>query len=157
MRTFIIIALFSVFSVSAYGQRQRPLNSGRIQQPTTQPNEQQLEERKKKMEKRREEYIANFMKTLEADDFQKQIIQQTLDSYFEKKLALYKVNYKHSVERDDAIKQLDETHFKELKELISESDMKRIKTLIAGEFDDAEVKKKEKKKKKKKRRNKDKN
>lgn len=157
MRTYIIIALLSVFSISAYGQRQRPLNSGRIQQPTTQPNEKQLEERKKKMEERRQEYIANFMKTLEADDFQKQIIQQTLDSYFEKRLALYKVQYKHSVERDDAIKQLDQTHFAELKELISENDMKRIEELIAGEFDDSEVKKKEKKKKRKKRKDKDKN
>ena len=46
-------------------------------------------------------------------------------------------------------------HFKDLEELISESDMAKIKEMIKGNFDEKEIVKEKRKKKKKKRRKKD--
>ncbi|MEM9679252.1 MAG: hypothetical protein AAF901_02925 [Bacteroidota bacterium] len=146
MRTLVFTLLFTVVSLTAFAQR-RPMR-GNIPQNNQQPTQEDIEERKRKMEERREEYIANFIATLEADDFQKVIIKQTLDSYFEKKINLYKIPYQSSVEREDAVKELDENHFKELEELISENDMKKIREMLAGGFDEKEAKKKKKKKKK---------
>ena len=148
MRTLVLTVLFAAFTITAFSQRQRRPLRNNIPQTNQQPTEEQIEERRRKLEERREEYLANFMTTLEADDFQKQIIKQTLDTYFEKKIAIYKLPFERSIEREDAVKELDETHFKELGELISESDMKKIREMIAGDFDEGEVKKKKKKKKK---------
>lgn len=127
---------------------QRPLNSGRLVNPTPEPTEEQLAERKKKIEERREEYIANFLTTLEADEFQKQIIKLSLDSYFEEKLKIFTAQYDHPSARTEAFKALDDTHFKELETLISENDMVKLTDFVKGEFDDKEIKKARKKKKK---------
>lgn len=143
----IICALLFFGSIS--GQGQRPLNSGRLATPPPEPTEEQLEERRRKIEERRVEYIDNFLTTLEADDFQKQIIRITLDSYFDEKLKVYTAPYSHPNERTDAFKALDETHFLELETLISENDMTKLKDFIGGNFDDKEIKKKKKKKRKK--------
>jgi hypothetical protein len=111
--------------------------------------EQEIEKRKKAMEERREEYMDNFISTLEADDFQKVIIEQYLESYFEKKIEIYQGNYEVDKARTDAVKVLDETHFSDIEELISEGDMKKIRAFCKGDFDEKKAEKERKKKKKK--------
>ncbi|MFC0604365.1 hypothetical protein [Winogradskyella pulchriflava] len=146
----IIIALFIGFS--AFGQIGRNMND-RIPQTNRQPTEKDIEKRNRLMKERRDEFVANFLSTLEADDFQKEIIRQNLDTYYDAKMAIFKTNFEHHFDREQAIKELDDTHFVELKELISEGDMTKIKEMIKGNFDESEVKKE--KKKKKRRKNKD--
>jgi|AVFP01.1.fsa_nt_gi uncharacterized membrane-anchored protein YhcB (DUF1043 family) len=116
--------------------------------PPAKPTEQEIEKRKRMMEERQEEYVDNFLSTLEADDFQKAVVKQYLDSYVEEKIRIYKTNFSIDKARKDAIKQLNESHFSDLKELISEDDMQKIKEFSQGEFDDSEVRKKKKKKRK---------
>ncbi len=144
MKTKALLFIFFALSLSVYSQRRDNPNQ-------TQTEQHQIEERKKKAEERKKEFISNFLSTLEGDDFQKQIVKQTVESYFDKKIQIYKTPFKRSVEREDAIKALDKEHFKELKTLISDSDMKKVDALITGEFDEKEVKKKKRKKGKKKR------
>ncbi|MDH7912630.1 hypothetical protein [Winogradskyella sp. SYSU M77433] len=147
-----ILFLFLLTSLSALGQRSR--NIGRVP-ANTEPTEQEIEKREREMEERREEYVLNFLSTLEADDFQKQILKQKIYSFFEAKIAIFKTQFEHSLDRKEAIKKLEETHFKELEELISENDMKKIKEMIKGDFDEKDVIKDKKKKKRKKRKDKD--
>jgi len=144
MKKILIIStiLFIACCNLSHGQRRSRI-------PPSKPTEQEIEKRKKAMEERREEYMDNFIYTLEADEFQKVIIEQYLESYFEKKITLYQRNYAVSKERTDAIKALDETHFSDIEELISESDMKKIRAFCKGDFDEKKAEKERKKKKKK--------
>ena len=146
----IVIVVFALFmGLNTYSQMRR--NRNMVPQTNSEPSEREIEKRKREVEERKDEFITNFLTTLEADEFQKQIIRQYLDSYIMEKEALFKVKYERSFDRIEAVKKLDETHFKDLEELISESDMAKIKEMIKGNFDEKEVKKKKKKKKRKKR------
>ncbi|WP_400078501.1 hypothetical protein [Winogradskyella sp. R77965] len=156
MKKTVLVIFALLIGLNVFGQMRRNRNS--IPQTTREPSEKDIEKRKRLVEERKNEYIANFLTTLEADDFQKEIIKQSLNSYFIAKVALYKTRFEHSLDRDKAIKALDDTHFADLKELISEGDMNKIKELIKGEFDEQEVvkeKKKKRKKRKKKKKTKD--
>lgn len=150
MKKLLILFFVLFLGLNLSAQMRRNRGASRIPQTNQQPSEQDIEKRERMIEERKAEYIANFLTTLEADDFQKEIIKQYLNSYFEKKIAVIKAPYERSLFRDEAIKNLDDTHFLELEELISKSDMEKIKELIKGEFDEKEVKKKKKKKRKKK-------
>ena len=147
---FLFVLTLSLSGYSQYGQNQRQRPGQVAPQANREPSEREIAEGKRKAEERKQEYISNFLSTLEADEFQKEITRQYLDSYWNKKIELLKVKYDHSLDREAAIKQLDDTHFKELEGLISEADMTKIKGLISGDFDEKEVKKKKRKKKKKK-------
>ncbi|WP_138434113.1 hypothetical protein [Winogradskyella algicola] len=148
MREIILLtlALLLGFSIQAQTRRDRMGNPIVNREPT----EEEIAKYEQKLEERKDEFIANFITTLEADDFQKEIIKQYLNSYFEAKKEVLKVKYERIFDRDQAIKKLDESHFKDLEELISENDMTKIKNMIKGDFDEDEVKKKKKKRKKKK-------
>lgn len=143
--TLLALALLLGFSLHAQTRRDRMGNPIVNREPT----EEEIAKYEQKLEERKDEYIANFLTTLEADDFQKEIIKQYLNSYFEAKKEVLKVKYERIFDREQAIKKLDESHFKDLEELISENDMTKIKDMIKGDFDESEVKKKKKKKKKK--------
>ncbi|APY07215.1 hypothetical protein BWZ20_02355 [Winogradskyella sp. J14-2] len=139
-------ALLLGFSSSAQGRRDRMGNPIINREPT----EEEIAKYEQKLEERKDQYIENFLATLEADAFQKEIIKQYLNSYFEAKTEVLKIKYERIFDREQAIKKLDESHFKDLEELISEDDMTKIKDMIKGDFDEKEVKKKKKKKRKKK-------
>jgi len=141
-KTFLIVfALFIGLNVFSQSRRDR-MGNPRI---SRQPTEKDIEKRKRMIEERKEEFIANFLTTLEADDFQKEITKQTLNSFYDAKMQLLSTNFARTFEREQVIKNLEKTHFKELKELISENDMKKIQKLIRGEFDEKEVIKERKK------------
>ncbi|MDY2586713.1 hypothetical protein [Winogradskyella aquimaris] len=141
----IIFALVLGFSTNAQARRDRMGNPVINREPT----EEEIAKYEQKLEERKDEYISNFLTTLEADDFQKEIIKQYLNSYFDAKKELLKVKYERIFDREQAIKKLDDTHFKELTELISDEDMSKIKEMIKGNFDEKEVLKEKKKKRKK--------
>jgi hypothetical protein len=141
----IIFTLFIGFSTYAQARRDRMGNPVINREPT----EEEIAKYEQKLEERKDEYISNFLTTLEADDFQKEIIKQYLNSYFDSKKELLKVKYERIFDREQAIKKLDDTHFKDLEELISEKDMSKIKEMIKGNFDEKEVLKEKKKKRKK--------
>ena len=151
----IVLILFALFiGLNVHGQRQRRGNMSGIPQTSREPSKQEIAKQKRMMEERKNEYVDNFLTTLEADDFQKQIIKQHLNSFFDAKQALFKVQFERSFDREEAAKKLVDSHFVELEELISESDMTKIKDMIQGKFDEKEVVKEKKKKKKKKKKDK---
>ncbi len=113
---------------------------------------QTVEEHKKQkyeeeVEEKKQEYINDLVATLDVDDFQKEIIKQTMDSYFEKIKGIHAQNIP-LFEKKGQIEQLDITHFKDLKTIISEEAMNKIMDALKGKWD----KKKEKRKKKRKKR-----
>lgn len=154
MKKIVLVLFALIFGLNINAQRRDNMN--RIPQPSREPTEEEIAKRQRDMEERKEEYIDNFITTLEADDFQKHIIKQTITSFFDAKIAIFKTQFEHSLDRKKAIETLEKTHFNDLKELISESDMTKINELVKGEFNEKEVVKEKKKKKKKKKRKKDK-
>ena len=149
MKKLFLVTITLFLSINVHSQMRRD----RMGNPQVQrePTEQEIAKREREIEERKQEYITNFLSTLEADEFQQVIIRQHLNSFYDAKLALFKTPFERKFERQKAIEQLEKTHFEELKSLISESDMKKIQEMVKGEFDEKEVVKEKKKKKKKKR------
>ena len=155
MKKTVLFVCFLMVSVTLFGQynRNRTLDPQKRTQlaKQNQPlNESQKARIAKKLEERKNKLIASFLTTLEADEFQKEIIKQTLNDYFPKKTEFYKIPFASSVEREDAEKAFDRAHFAELKEIISETDMNKINDFIAGKFSENDAKKDIKKNKNKK-------
>ena len=99
------------------------------------------------MEQKKKEYISDFVGTLKVDDFQKEIIKQQMESYFEefKKINLLGLKkFKHKT----YIENLDDTHFTDLKAMITEEQMSKIMDALKGKWNRNEEKKKKKKKRK---------
>ncbi|REE25608.1 hypothetical protein DFQ09_102199 [Winogradskyella pacifica] len=147
MRKTILLIFTILLGLNINAQRQGN-NRSNIPQTNREPSEQEIAKYEREAEERKEEYIANFLTTLEADDFQKQIIKLSINSFFEEKIAIFKTRFEHSLDRKAAIQNLEDTHFSELEELISEDDMAKIKEMISGKFDEKEVTKKKRKRKK---------
>merc|ERR1711916_33454 len=145
MKNILLAFSLILLSFNSYSQVRRNMNN--IPQTSREPTEKEIAKREREVEERTEEYILNFLSTLEADDFQKEIIKQKIYSFFDAKIAIFKTQYDHNLDRKEAIKKLEENHFKELEELISENDMKKVREMIKGDFDEKEVIKDKKKKK----------
>ena len=150
--TLLLVFLVTASATAQFGG-QRNNRFGRQQQPQSPPTENQIEAAEKKAEERRQEFVTNFLSTLEADDFQKEIAKQTIDDYFEKVKSFSKLPFENSVQRKDAFEALKKEHFQELRSLISENDNKKLDGFLSGDFDEGEVKKKKRKKRKKDKKN----
>ncbi|WP_179335095.1 hypothetical protein [Winogradskyella costae] len=137
MKKIVLITFTILLSLNTFAQTNR------------EPTKQEIAKYEREAEERKEEYIANFLTTLEADDFQKQIVKININSFFDEKIAILKTNFERSIDRNAAIKKLEDNHFLELEELISEDDMTKIRELIKGDFKEREVIKKKRRKKKK--------
>ena len=148
MKKIVLILFALLLGLNIHAQRRRGGNMNRIPQTQSEPTEEQIAKREREMEERKAEYIDNFLTTLEADEFQKHIIKQTILDFFEAQIAVLKTPFNHSLDRQQALKKLEETHFADLKELISEGDMTKLKDMLKGGFKEKEVVKKKKKKKK---------
>ena len=151
MKQIVLITFALLLGLNTYAQRRDRMGNPVIQK---EPTKEEIEKYKRQMEERKEEFITNFLTTLEADDFQKEIIKQYLNSYYDEKKKLMEVQYERSFDRQEAIKKLNESHFKELEELISENDMAKINDMLDGNFDEKEVLKEKRKKRKKKKKDK---
>ena len=102
---------------------------------------------KQELKRKKQEYLNDFIATLDVDDFQKEIILQTMDSYFDEITKINQLGLK-SFERQEYIDRLDASHFKDLKVLVKEDTMTKIMDALKGKWDRNEEKKKKKKKKK---------
>ncbi|MGB0981317.1 MAG: hypothetical protein ACPGUH_04370 [Winogradskyella sp.] len=154
MKKTVLIFFALVIGLNVFGQRQRQgrRNLNNIPQANQEPSKKDIAKHKQMVEDRKQEYILNFLTTLEADDFQKEIIKQNINTFFDAKMAILKTNFNHSINRHSAIKKLEDTHFVDLEALISKNDMTKIKELLKGDFDEKEVVKEKKKKRKKRKR-----
>ncbi|TXE17291.1 hypothetical protein ES692_09915 [Psychroserpens burtonensis] len=99
------------------------------------------------MEQKKKEYINDFVTTLKVDDFQKEIIKQQMESYFEefKKINMLGLQ---EFERKTYVQNLDDSHFSDLKAMITEDQMSKIMNALKGKWDPKEEEKKKKRKKK---------
>ncbi len=105
------------------------------------------------MDRKQDEYISDFLATIEVDDFQKEIITQTMKSYFEefKKINMLQVR---DVQRQELIQNLDNTHFKDLKAMVSEDTMSKVMDALKGKWKKETNREKKKRLKKEKKKNK---
>jgi hypothetical protein len=156
MKNILILVFTLLLAVPAFGQfqnqqqQQRGADPLRNRIPNQPPTETQKENRLKEMEDKKQEFITDFISKLEGDAFQKEIIKQTIDAYFTKKIELLTFPFSNLTERTDALKAFDSNHFTELKSLISENDMKRIMNMTEGNLSDEDDDKKKKKRRRKK-------
>ncbi|MCK8480721.1 hypothetical protein [Psychroserpens algicola] len=115
------------------------------QNKPTASEQKQIERYKEESDRRKEEYITNFMSTLDVDDFQKEIITQSLYDYFDELVKINKLGLK-SYERETHIERLDKSHFKDVQAIVSEDVMSQIMDAVKGKLDKKSGKKKRKKK-----------
>lgn len=114
----------------------------------TTPNESQKERFAQKMEERKQEYISNFLYTLDADEFQKEIIKQKLITFFDEKMVIMKTPFKRTIEFDEAVRKLENSHFNDIENMVTEDTMKKIIEMAQGDFNEKEVVKEKRKKRK---------
>ncbi|MBR9914945.1 MAG: hypothetical protein GYB32_08990 [Algicola sp.] len=113
----------------------------------TEQEKAQMEKYKEKLEGKKQAYIKDFIATLKVDDFQKEIITQSMDTYFDEVTKIHKLGLRE-LERKDAINKLDAQHFTDVKAIVSEDTMDKIMDAVKGEWDHKEAKKKQKRRKK---------
>ncbi len=135
LRLFYSVPLFLLFSLSANAQ-----NAGSA--------ELQKERYEEKVEENKQKYIADFLVTLEVDDFQKEIIKQTMDTYFDEVVKLQKMGFK-SYEFKDALVKMRISHFADVRAIVSEDTMKKIEDALTGEWSPKDEKKKKRKRNRK--------
>lgn len=146
-KIFLTIFILSIFSSLSYGQRRGQGRQRQQQIPQNVDPEKEKAKFAERAEVAKKKYIAEFVGSLDIDEFQKEIISQTMDSYF---VELGKINKLglNSFEREEYIELYDKEHFKDVKEIVSEDVMAKIMDAIKGKWDRNEEKKKKKKKKK---------
>lgn len=148
MKTIYLLVFACIFCTSTFAQRRTNQRSQQnMQQPVDPEKEQARYE--EQAEKQKQEYIAEFVATLEVDDFQKEIITQQMDSYFEELRKINRMGLK-SFERTEHVDKLDVRHFADVRAIVTEDTMNKIMDALKGNWD----RKSEKKKKKRNRKNK---
>jgi len=155
MKKTVLILFAFIFGLSIHSQSRRRNNSV-IPDTSREPTEQEIAKREREREERKDEYIDNFLLTLEGDEFQKHITKQNINSFLDARIVILKTPFDHHEDRKKALDNLEESHFKDLKELISESDMTKVTELINGKFNEKEVVESKKEKRKKRKQKKDK-
>ena len=133
---FISIFCAAIFTTSAYSQ-------------TTE--EKQRLKYEAEVEEKKQEYISDFINTLTVDDFQKEIIKQHMESYFDelKKINLLQLR---KLEHEEQVQKLDDTHFTDLNGVVAEAQISKIMDAVKGKWNHSEEKRNKKKKNKEKKR-----
>ena len=108
--------------------------------------EKQRERLEKKFIEDQNDRILEFVKQLNADDFQKEIIKQKIQSYYQEKKAIETTELKY-FEKEEQLKSLDINHFADIKDIVSEDTMNAIKNFTQN--NNSEIKKQKKKRNKK--------
>ena len=109
--------------------------------------EKQQERYQEQVEENKQKYITGFLKTLDVDDFQKEIIKQTMFTYFDEVVEIQKLGLKN-YEAKDAVLKMRTQHFADVRAIVSEDTMVKIEDALTGEWNPKDDKKKKKKKKK---------
>lgn len=107
----------------------------------------QRQKYEEKIQEKRNTLIQDFLDDLDVDDFQKEIIEQKLHSYIQKKEALYREGNKSYVLKEK-IEVLDSTHFQDIATMLSSETMAQIKDFISLKEDPTKSKSKKRKNKK---------
>jgi hypothetical protein len=107
----------------------------------------QMEKMEKEIKIKQEEYVNDFIASLEVDEFQKEIIKQKIHSYFEIRKTIF-TTYTQEFKRNELVEQLDATHFLDIKEMVTEDTMTKIMESVKGTGAAKDKKKKKKKNKK---------
>ncbi|GAA0745999.1 hypothetical protein GCM10009431_21780 [Gaetbulibacter jejuensis] len=103
-----------------------------------------MQEMKEQYEADKLEFIENLVSSLSVDDFQKEIIKQKLNSYFDEKQKIHQSNFPSYI-REEKLNELDRTHFTELKDICKDEVIGKIQEAVKNPL---EHKKKNKRKKK---------
>jgi len=136
MQKYILVLLFYIVG--------QPIASAQ-----STPSEKQLERYKEEAEKQQQEYITNFLSTLkDVDDFQKHIIKQKMESFFEERAEIFK-SPMQSYQKKDAVERLKQTHFKDIETTVSEETMSKILEATDPNLNKIKAYKKHKRKNKK--------
>ena len=149
MKKNILILIFFSIYLSGYSQFGGRRTMSGIPQNNTQPSERDIENRKQEIEERKQLYIANFLKTLEADEFQLEILKQALADFNGKIENFNKMPFGTAIEKKDALEALKNEHFAEVKSILSPTDSEKLVAFLNGDFKEKEAVKEGKKKKKK--------
>jgi len=157
MKRVFILACILLTTATATAQF-RNQRQNRFNQPSqSAPTENEKANMKKKQAERQKEFIENFISTLEADDFQREIAKQTLNDYFKKSKEFMKISFDNSTKRKEAFLEFRMQHFAELKALLTANDNKKLDDFFEGKFEESEVKKKRRKNRKRKKNKEDDN
>lgn len=118
---------------------------------TSDDEQKQRQAYEEKVQESLNERIHTFLSDLDADEFQKEIIKQKLESYYEKKKDIFMNASLKYYERDEQVTSLDTSHFSDIKNMVSEVTMDKILLFIkdAGATLEKQNKKKKKNKRKK--------
>lgn len=113
--------------------------------------QKQREEYEKKIQEKLEERIQTFVVELNVDDFQKEIIKQKLHSYYKEQRVIYMNSSLKYFQRDEQLATLNNSHFADIKNMISDETMDQIQVFIkdVGATLDKQKKKNKKTKKNK--------
>ena len=109
----------------------------------------QQEEFEKKIKEKLEDRIQTFVTQLQVDDFQKEIIKQKLHSYYMEQKAIYQDASLKYFERDEQLNTLSNSHFDDIKSMVSDETMSQIEIFIKDVGATLEKEKKKKNKNKK--------
>ena len=114
-KIFLLLAL--VCSISSLAQTQDEA-------------QKQREEYEKKIQEKLEERIQTFVVELNVDDFQKEIIKQKLHSYYKEQRVIYMNTSLKYFQRDEQLATLNNSHFADIKNMISDETMDQIQVFI---------------------------
>ena len=112
--------------------------------------QKQREEFEKNVQEELTKRINAFVSELSVDDFQKEIIKQKLHSYYKEQRLIYTNNELKYFERDELVTNLNNTHFEDINNMLSEDTKDQIQLFIKDVGTTLEKEKKKKKKNKKK-------
>jgi ethanolamine utilization protein EutQ (cupin superfamily) len=111
--------------------------------------QKQREEFEQKVQEKLTENIQSFISQLQIDDFQKEIIKQKLHSFYVEQKAIYMNAGLMYFEREERLTALNNSHFTDIKNMLSDDTMTQINVFIKDAGSTLEKEKKKKKKKKK--------
>ncbi len=106
-----------------------------------------MEQMERDIQEKQDDYVNDFITTLDVDDFQKEIIKQKMHSYFDSKKSIY-MSVAEQHKRDELVEKLDTTHFLDIKDMVTEETMAKIMESVKGTAKNNKNKKNKKKKNK---------
>jgi hypothetical protein len=133
-KSILIISCVLLFTLQGYSQTAAELKY-------------QRESFEKQANELKEELINDVTEALNVDDFKKQIVTQSLYSYFDELTKIYMLDLP-AFEKQDLVTQLDGRHFNDLKTILEQEQIDFILKQLKGDWKEAKKKKKRKKRKK---------
>jgi len=132
---FIIISCTFLFSTQGFSQTAAQIRY----------DKERFEEKSNEI---KAQLIGDIIDSLKVDDFEKQIVTQSIESYFTEVTKIYMLDLP-VFEKKDLITQLDGRHFEDLKTILDQEQIDFILSQIKGDWKKNQKKKKRKQNKRK--------